>query len=109
LLLSLKARIKTDFMVGVVDVSSPALLAMAYVKAWTDGNGPLLELPCAPPTTVEEIYETHDAMVDLAPMGAFGDLGGYKMGAVGLVPGVPCFYGPLFRNFFSHHPQEPRM
>eukprot|EP00978_Attheya_sp_CCMP212_P049490 scaffold671717_cov59-Attheya_sp.AAC.2 len=96
-------------MVGVAQASSPALLAMAYVKAWTDGNGPLSELPCAPPTTVEEIYETHDAMVDLAPPGLFGDLAGYKMGAVGLVPGVPCFYGPLFRNFFSHHPQEPRM
>lgn len=57
-----------------------------------------------PPETVDDVYETHKHMISHCGSHLATSLVGYKMGAVGLVDGEPCFYGPLFKEFLTSCP-----
>jgi len=81
--------------------------AETYIKAWVT-HAPLPN-PSAIPTVqgnLNEIYSTHDSMIHQATSspyeGYYKGLAGWKMGAVGILPNVPCLSGPLFNRFVQH-------
>ena len=89
---------------GTVVMASSA--AETYMKAWASQTwicDPAQMPP--PPATLEEMYQVHKLMQDhpLAES-AFGGLAGYKLGAVGVVPGEPGISAPLFKRFVVDAP-----
>jgi len=81
--------------------------ASTYMTAWSSGKliSDPMNLP-PPPSSIEDIYATHKCMISSAATtykGFGGGIGGYKIGAVGLVDDVPCLYAPLFQNFIYNY------
>jgi 2-keto-4-pentenoate hydratase len=80
--------------------------AKLYIQSWVS-NSPINQILALPPTqpTIDEIYKVHDEMIALAASDPFADAfsaqAGYKMGAIGMIPNVPCLCGPLFTKFIS--------
>ena len=69
---------------------------VAFIRSWLRAPMTLSEVPAILSTApLSDIYASHDAMVDCRYLAS----GGWKMGAVGLLPGVPCLSGPLFADF----------
>ena len=83
--------------------AAAAAAAATYMTAWSSGQfiSDPMKLP-PPPKSLEDIYATHDSMTSFAATDCNnfgGGIGGYKMGAVGLLDNVPCLYAPLFQNY----------
>ncbi|MGK3759107.1 MAG: 2-keto-4-pentenoate hydratase, partial [Bacillariaceae sp.] len=83
--------------------NAAAAAAATYMTAWSSGQfiSDPMKLP-PPPKSLEEIYATHDFMTSFATTDCNnfgGGIGGYKMGAVGLLDNVPCLYAPLFQDY----------
>jgi 2-keto-4-pentenoate hydratase len=83
--------------------NAAAAAAATYMTAWSSSQfiSDPMKLP-PPPKSLEEIYATHDFMTSFAATDCNnfgGGIGGYKMGAVGLLDNVPCLYAPLFQNY----------
>ena len=103
---SLLASTANDAKAHAMSVMAATSAADKYMQAWgarawiTDPA----EMP-PPPTTVRDMFLVHTAMQNhpLAES-AFGGLAGWKLGAVGVVPGEPALSGPLFRQFVVDAP-----
>jgi hypothetical protein len=50
------------------------------------------------------MYLIHQAMQDHALAAELGGLGGYKLGAVGVIPGETAISAPLFKKFIVDAP-----
>lgn len=60
----------------------------------------------------EFIYSVHRRMIELersSPQLSCGGHAGYKLGAVNLLKGVPCLYGPLWKRLIICSPGKPSL
>ena len=58
------------------------------------------------------IYSVHRQMIELersSPQLSCGGHAGYKLGAVNLLKGVPCLYGPLWKRLITCAPGKPSL
>ena len=59
----------------------------------------------APPQNLDEMYLVHMAMQNhVLADSCFGGLAGYKLGAVGVIPGEAAISAPLFKRFVVDAP-----
>ena len=81
--------------------------ADALVQSWVSSTRLDVSSYPSAPTSAQGMYETH-LLIQQHPLVAtkLGGLGGYKLGGVGLLPGEPCLYAPLFAKYIVDSPGE---
>ena len=85
---------------SLIDVHrAPA--ADSFMQAWSEAAWitDSAAMP-APPQNLDEMYLVHMAMQNhVLADSCFGGLAGYKLGAVGVIPGEAAISAPLFKRF----------